>query len=278
MTSFSIDWLDLRETADRRARNSILLEQAKHWLANEPAPAIVKTIVDLGAGTGSTLRAFSMISKSSTLISDRQLLNWRLVDQDAELLAEARLRHSESHRLETYELDLTDIAGLPLEGTRLITASALFDLVSADFIDKIVAALQSQQQPVGIYTALNYDGVTCWAPAHPLDEVVLDAFNRDQHRDKGFGVSLGPHAVPYMEQVLESSGFTVFTVNSPWVLEGNCRKLVNALISGIGDAVAGDSALAAEELQCWVEFRMANSAKGTCIVGHKDLLALPDEA
>ena len=276
MTGFSIDWLELREAADRRARNGRLLEQAKHWLANEPASGMIKTVVDLGAGTGSTLRAFSTPSKSSAQVSDRELLNWRLVDQDAELLAEARLRHSETHRLETYELDLTDIASLPLEGTRLITASALCDLVSADFIDKIVAALQRQQQPVGFYTALNYDGVTRWSPTHPLDRVVLDAFNRDQQREKGFGMALGPNAGSYMQKVFNNSGFTVFSVSSPWVLDESFSRLVNALISGTGDAVARDSALAAEELQDWVEFRKASSVKGTCIVGHTDLIALPN--
>jgi len=32
MTGFSIDWLDLREAADRRARNDKLLQQAILWL------------------------------------------------------------------------------------------------------------------------------------------------------------------------------------------------------------------------------------------------------
>ena len=248
MSGFSIDWLDLREAADRRAREDNLLEQAKHWLETDSAQGTGRTAVDLGAGTGSTLRAFST---SSTQATDRKSLSWRLVDQDAQLLAEARRRHGGSHRLETHELDLTDIAALPLKDAHLITASALFDLVSADFIETLVGALQSQsqQQPVGFYAALNYDGTTRWTPAHPLDEAVLIAFNHDQQRDKGFGVALGPDAGPYMERVFNSSGFRVFTTNSPWELDGTDSNLVNALISGIGDAVAGDPALDAASLQ-----------------------------
>ena len=38
MTGFSIDWLDLREGADRRARADKLLEQARHWLQSDAAP------------------------------------------------------------------------------------------------------------------------------------------------------------------------------------------------------------------------------------------------
>ena len=275
MTGFSIDWLDLREAADRRAREDKLLEQARHWLKTHNTQGTARTAVDLGAGTGSTLRAFST---SSSQAIDRESLSWRLVDQDAKLLTEARRRHGGSHRLETHELDLTDIAALPLKGAHLITASALFDLVSADFIETLVGALQSQsqQQPVGFYAALNYDGATRWTPAHPLDEAVLIAFNHDQQRDKGFGVALGPDAGQYMEQLFKSSGFRVLTANSPWVLDGADNKLVNSLISGIADAVAKDPALDAADLQDWTQFRKAHSATGTCEVGHTDLLVLPD--
>lgn len=276
MTGFSIDWLDLREGADRRARDDKLLEQARLWLQTDIAQGTSKVIVDLGAGTGSTLRAFTLSGTSAAQLTEQQSPSWRLVDQDAALLTEAKTRHGGSHQLETYELNLSDIAALPLQGANLVTASALFDLVSADFIDRFAAALKSQcqQQPLGFYAALNYDGTTRWTPAHPLDQTVLEAFNRDQQRDKGFGVALGPDAGSYMERVFSSSGFAVFTVNSPWVLGAADSKLVDALISGIGEAVAKDSALDADSLRDWIQFRKANSSIGTCEVGHSDLFAL----
>jgi hypothetical protein len=249
------------------------LEQVRHWLGSNVAWESEITVVDLGAGTGSTLRAFSAAADS-----DQESLSWRLVDQDARLLAEARLRHGDSHLLQTHELDLSDITALPLEGADLITASALFDLVSADFIEKLAAELcsRSQQQPVGLYSALNYDGTTRWMPAHPLDEDVLNAFNRDQQRDKGFGAALGPDAGTHMEQVFNSSGFKVYSASSPWVLGRADGKLVTALVSGIGDAVAQDSDLDAASLQDWIQFRKAHSSTGICTVGHMDLLALPN--
>ncbi len=37
MSGFSLDWLDLRETADRRARDAGLLARAKHWLRGDPS-------------------------------------------------------------------------------------------------------------------------------------------------------------------------------------------------------------------------------------------------
>ena len=86
MTGFSIDWLDLREAADRRARNDKLLHQARHWLGSDREQAAELNMVDLGAGTGSTLRAFS-----TTVESDQNSLSWHLLDQDTALLAKPLL-------------------------------------------------------------------------------------------------------------------------------------------------------------------------------------------
>ena len=135
MSRFSMDWLNLREAADLRARNADLMSQAARWLETGSSSAAGQTVVDLGAGTGSTLRAFSSLASPV-----RKSLVWRLVDYDVELLAEARRRHGGSYLLETVALDLSDIASLPLQGARLITASALFDLVSGQFIENLAAA------------------------------------------------------------------------------------------------------------------------------------------
>ena len=273
MTGFSVDWLDLREAADQRARDNKLLQQAGDWVAtNNPLEAEV-TLVDLGAGTGSTLRAFATIAENSS----SQFLSWRLVDLDTSLLAEARLRHKSSLRLQTYALDLTDIDSLPLKGARLVTASALFDLVSANFLDELADALKRscKQHPVGLYAALNYDGTIRWTPGHPLDDAVLSVFNKDQQQDKGFGMALGPGSGLYMEQLFNQSSFQVFSAKSPWILDRVDNQLVDALINGIGEAVAQHSLLEAASLQDWLEFRKSQLFTGTCLVGHTDLLALP---
>jgi SAM-dependent methyltransferase len=272
MTGFNVDWLDLREAADQRARNGNLLERARCWLETSNSAASGVTVVDLGAGTGSTLRAFS--PRAGTV---PEALTWRLVDHDPALLAEARSRHATLHRLETYVLDLAEISALPLEGARLVTASALFDLVSATFIDRLAAELQSRcrQQPVGLYAALSYDGRMLWSPAHPMDEAVRNAFNHHQHRDKGFGLALGPDAGRYLEKAFTRCGFSVLSASSPWVLGGNEVKLVDALIGGIGVAVAMDPALDAASLEDWIGFRKAHVRTGTCTVRHTDHLALP---
>lgn len=272
MSGFSIDWLDLREDADRRARDSVLLEQARQWLAAAPPSDNGPLAVDLGAGTGSTLRALDAAGNGPALAS------WRLVDHDRALLAEARRRHGEQHRIDTHSADLADLATLPLAGARLVTASALFDLVSVRFIETLATTLQASGpgRIPAVYAALNYDGITRWTPAHPLDDAVLEAFNRDQRRDKGFGPALGPDAGACMEQVFQSAGFTVHSASSPWQLDGTDQAMVTALIEGIAGAVEQAPRLTPASLQDWTRFRQSHVTTGTCIVGHSDLLALPE--
>ena len=269
MTGFSADWLNLRELADQQARNSALLRYAAAFASTEVDAQSV--VLDLGAGTGSTFRAFEHISPSL-----ESPLTWRFVDNDRELLEEAARRGHKGRPIETYELDLNRVEDLPLGGVRLITASALFDLVSGPFVDRLIGAVNraALDRPMGFYAALNYDGTTCWDPAHSLDQAVLDGFNDDQVTEKGFGPALGPGACDYIKQALEGVGYSVKLAASPWKLDGKNSQLVAELIQGIGNAVQSHPELAADDIAAWLEFRLSHAAFGSCIVGHIDLLAI----
>jgi len=271
MSGFSIDWLNLREAADHRARDDGLLVRAIRWLQDARSSGQSEVVVDLGAGTGSTLRAFTRAQIYKPGSSE-----WRLVENDPQLLAEIQRRHGYSTTLKPHELDLAKTSELPLSGARLLTASALFDLVSASFIDSLVDTLkrQCQKQPVGLYAALTYDGTTQWTPNHPLDDAILAAFNQDQLRDKGFGPSLGPNACDYLKRRLVEAGFEVSCAESPWIIDGNDSDLVTELVKGITHAVAQDPGLNPESLNEWSEFRQAYAKRGNCLVGHRDLLVL----
>ena len=279
MSGFSIDWLNLREDADRRARSGELRLQALDWLglaapaaafgmsaAPQPGEVIV---TDLGSGTGATLRALSAPGS--------QQLVWRLVDHDGALLDEALRRHRRDYRIEDHQNDLAIVAELPLGGARLVTASALFDLVSAALVDRLVQRLAGLRAgwPNGLYAALNYDGSTDWDPPHPYDAAVLAAFNRDQRRDKGLGRALGPDSGAYLQQALDTAGYAVMTAASPWQLDGRDASLVRQLIDGIVSAVGSDPSIEPGQLQDWREFRLAHASTGRCCVGHLDVLALP---
>jgi SAM-dependent methyltransferase len=266
MSSFSIAWLDLREAADFAARDKHLATQALNWLGQATDPISPdRIIVDLGAGTGSTLRALSKLGANNIV--------WRLVDLDGKLLDEALLRHGKQYLIEDYQADLTIVNELPLTGAHIVSASALFDLASANFIDALIARIDAHK--TAIYAALNYDGTTTWAPAHPLDEKVLAAFNVDQARDKGFGPALGPKCTDYLQQALENKGYEVTLKPSSWQLGEAHQEMLSELIAGIAAAVSQGYGLTATEVNEWKAFRLAHITQGSCTVGHWDLLALP---
>lgn len=266
MSGFSISWLDLREPADFAARDKALATRAIEWLGQAADPISPdRIVVDLGSGTGSTLRALTALGANNIV--------WRLVDLDGKLLNEALRRHGKNYLIEDYQADLTIIAELPLTGANIVSASALFDLASPAFIDALINRLDARK--TAVYAALNYDGSTNWIPAHPLDEKILAAFNQDQLRDKGFGPALGPNCTAYLQQVLEQKGYAVEIRPSPWQLGAKDQAMLGELINGIAAAVTEGYELLATQIDEWKAFRLAHLADGTCTIGHWDLLALP---
>ena len=275
MSAFTTDWLDLREAADHRARNRDLLDRlGAHFAGHDTLH-----ILDLGCGTGSTLRA----------INDRlpNEQHWTLVDHDPDLLAAARLRLHGLGFEETGSpplrktgvrsvIDVTllhgDLAGdldnLADARPDLITASALIDLVSGDWIDALAEYATSHGAVV--YAALTYNGRETWSPPHADDEDVLTAFRADQRRDKGFGPALGPDGTEALATALGNRGYTVETGPSPWLLGVNERVLIDELASGIVQAMC--PAIGSDTADNWLAARHQATAVE---IGHVDLLAFP---
>lgn len=261
MSGFSIDWLDLREAADTAARDPRLLDLAAEAVAGETDPVIV----DLGSGTGSVRRALASRIENAEV-------RWKLVDSDGALLSEAVARaQADGALVEPIEADLSRMLPLPFAGATLVTASALFDLVSETFLDRCVATLSAERG--ALYACLIYDGATEWQPPSPLDDAVLAAFNRHQRRDKGFGPALGPTAPGVLLDKLNRAGFRATSAPSPWRLGPEDTALTEALIRGIATAAAEEGALAAEAVDEWLDFRLAHLDEGHCTVGHVDVFA-----
>ncbi|MFE0757051.1 hypothetical protein ACFW16_24040 [Inquilinus sp. NPDC058860] len=250
--SFPIAWLDLREPADHAARNPAL---------RSAAAALVGAgglIVDLGCGTGSTVRALQPHLFPS--------VRWRLVDHDAAVLREGGRRTGGETTL--CELAREDP---PVEGASLVTASALLDLVSEAWIERLADALAAHRCP--LYATLSYDGRLSFDPAHPGDGAMVAALNAHQRTDKGFGPALGPDGAKALAAALQSQGFRVRVEESPWRLGPGDAELVAALLPGIAEVAAGWGGIARAEVEDWLAFRQARAADGRCLVGHVDLLA-----
>jgi SAM-dependent methyltransferase len=258
---FDPHWLNLREPADVKARDEGLLQLAKAAIEKRPG----SVVLDIGCGSGSTYRSLQPRLDGTT--------RWRLLDNDPRLLDEVRRRHGDT--VETIEMDLGDVEALPLDDVVLVTASALFDLCSADFVESVARRLSAAG--TGLYAALNYDGEMAWTDEHPLDRKITAIFNAHQQTDKGFGISLGPDAWIALADAMRMKGFSVSVAESPWILAEGDIDLQLLLLGGIAEAVKEYGKLEPEDVVTWYAYRQrsAQEKQGLCRIGHRDVLALP---
>jgi SAM-dependent methyltransferase len=291
MGDFDVDWLRLRTPADRRARAADLPLLLRPHLPKEQ----MLHVLDLGCGTGSNLHALAPALGGAQawlcLDADDDLLSrfadetqaWALasgLDWDAR---DQRVTGAESHlscTMATRRFDLAgELAELPIEGIGLVTASALLDLVSETWLTRLVS--QCAKVRVPILMALTYDGRVAFEPALSRDREVIDAVNRHQGRDKGFGPALGPDANGRLASLAAAQGYWVEVRTSDWRIRRSERELQAALIRGWSRAAreevpASDQAAIAH----WEAVRLAAVERGCSRinVGHRDLLAIPRRA
>ncbi|WP_176086106.1 class I SAM-dependent methyltransferase [Martelella sp. HB161492] len=264
MSRFQIDWLDLREAADRTARDRDLIAMLAGHIASLPDPGVV----DLGCGTGATYRALAPALPDGA--------RWLMVDNDPALLAVARRRLAGVAAAGRFlQHDLADPDDLPLTGDGIVTASALFDLCSDEFCSRIAAHITRTGST--LYATLTYNGAVHWSMAHPLDCRIVEGFNRHQRGDKGFGPALGPDATMALALALSRRGRTVFLRKSPWELDASMVALQRSFLEGFRQPLLEIGAIEADALEAWLSFRLAMIEKpgSVCHVGHFDLLSLP---
>jgi hypothetical protein len=268
MSTFSAEWLALREAADRRAVNSYVRQELVRALAGRDHISVV----DLGSGTGSNLRGLG------PALSGRQ--RWTLVDNVAGLLERPTLpglrlasAAGEPIEIDTCVADFSDGVFEPLiAGADLVTASALFDLVSAPVLERLAETVVARGQV--FYTVLTYDGIAAWLPEHPADPAMRNAFNRHQRSDKGFGPAEGPGATARLAAAFVRRGYRVVRGKSPWVLDGSLPELRRKADRGWAGAVRETGLVPSATIDDWLARRL-RPVEAVTIVGHEDLLALP---
>ena len=283
---FDAEWLALRAGADAAARSLDLTGRVRQWLLERHEPAASFRHVDLGSGSGANAAFLS-----AHLPGPQQ---WLLLDHDDTLLARAAERARQwcdeggaLVQVRTRCCDLRALTPALIEGADLVTASALIDLVSADWLPKLASACSSVHAALLVVLSVDggwglmvpdSSGDTCETDAD--DAFVRAAFNDHQRRDKGVGGALGPDAVSTLAAVLRDMGFDVHLAHSPWRLQladPAQQALALALVDGWRDAATAQCPQAANRIVEWHARRRARFGAGGGVleVGHVDLLALP---
>lgn len=273
--SFSAEWLELREPADRRARNGDVLDAVRTAFAGRQNISIA----DIACGTGSTARALA------PLLGNGQ--SWTLIDYDAELLQQAKALTADLGQ--TVLLQQADLSAgirdaLP-NNCDLVTTSAFLDLVSEGWLLRLVADLAAGGLP--LYAALNYDGRTTCLPPHAADDEILALFRAHQKTDKGFGPALGPNCARIAIEALQSAGFTITHGLSDWRFLPQEGLVQSMLVDGWASAAhemaaqsdsnGGDDGALVERIEDWRDWHLTRIAESSAsiMVGHVDLFATP---
>jgi SAM-dependent methyltransferase len=265
MSGFSADWLTLRERYDLGARNPTVLDAVAASL--EPLSSV--RVVDLACGTGSTLRALSPHLPA--------LQNWKLIDNDLGLLARAKATPLTKHATVTViPLDLNRDLEAALDGpVDLVATSALLDLVSETWLDRLAVEIAARSIP--LYAALSYDGRIGFTPPDPLDAAIVAAVNAHQRTDKGFGPALGPAAAAFAIARFEAFGYSVVHGASDWAMGPDDLDIQIEILAGWASAAHDIGALTLAETTAWLTHRHDAVAAGcsSLQVGHVDFFATP---
>jgi hypothetical protein len=257
VSSFSAEWLALREPADHVARSTAITRAVVGALPRGSA----LRVLDLAAGTGSNHR----------YLKDRiGAADWLLVDHDPALLAQV----PETPGVGTRCMDLATFDDPSMfDGRTLVTASALLDLVSEAWLRAL--AVRCAERGAAVLFALNYDGRIECSPADPDDGLIVGLVNEHQRSDKGFGAALGPDATDCAARCFVSLGYHVQRERSDWRLLPGSSDLQRPLIDGWAHAAAEIAPAQAATIEAWRGRRLAHvdARASQIIVGHEDLAA-----
>lgn len=275
---FNGDWLALREPADHAARSLGLADQLAEWMKDRDR----LRVVDLGAGAGSNLR---WLAPRLNVEQD-----WLLADHDETLLefaGQAPVVEGADGRAVRISTRCIDLAGLPRElfdNADLVTASALFDLVSAAWIE-ILAGRIADCDAAALF-ALTVDGRRSFIDADgrriddERDRCMEEYFNRHQRQGKGMGEALGPVAADVLPAALKHAGLRVWVDRADWRLAAGHEQtftLGAALLEDWVRAAVEQSPGEAAWIESWHQTRHADLENGRVgvLVGHVDVLVLP---
>jgi hypothetical protein len=255
--NFKSAWLDLREPYDEAARDPEIAIRIGDWSATRSH----LNVVDLGAGTGANLRWLAPRLRCAQ--------SWTLIELDQDLIADGMSRLMPDVEWSYRPLDLArDLETAIPPDTDLVTTSALLDLVSDEWLDRLLQLLAARKLP--FYAALTFNGEIELHPPVDGDAEVIALFNEHQRHDKGFGPALGGAAIDRLSRAID---FLVLPAPSEWVLGPKDGPMIDAFVTGLAEAAIEVDPAQERRISIWLSERRGLAARGIggAFVGHDDL-------
>lgn len=246
-TDFTIDWLSERFRFDCLARNKKVEQSCINYFQGQP----VLSIVDIGAGHGSNF--FYLFPKFT------QHQNWTLVELNADLLEAALTRMAQFAKANKYPCKRTGqtiifkagnkeirIRGIHasfmdlkqlirLEATDLVTAGAVFDLLSITLFEQLAQQLINSNTP--LLSTINYNGMA-FSPQAEKDAYFIQLYGAHMQREQSFGNSMGPECTSLMLAFFERNNISVKVGESNWEITPGDVKMHHHLLHYLENAIS----------------------------------------
>jgi SAM-dependent methyltransferase len=282
MTSGYARYLAAKTTVDDRALNGHVVAELRRLM-----PVGAPRVLEIGAGLGTMVARlldwgvvgageYILLDTDRSLLDDsrRWLRDWAAARglrsdllPDGLRVADLRVRlvHAElGSYLETDHGALADV----------LIANAVLDLVD---VPAILPGLLRLLVPCGVYWfTINYDGMSIFAPGHPHDDQVMQAYHRDMDERVRYGRPAGESRTGrHLFHHLRAAGAPALAAgSSDWVVSagpdgnypGDEAYFLRSILSTIQDALRSrqdwvDPAVLAD----WVAVRMRQLAAGELV-------------
>lgn len=286
---FATDWLEERYRFDVAARNPQVEAACLQYLST-CSPI---NIIDIGTGTGAN---FIYLAEKFP-----QSQRWVLVELNPDLLKRARTRltawatangyhikpgKSSLHfKKDQQQIQVDFLKGsfldlprlLPLKDYDLVTASAVFDLLSKDMIQNLAQTFHENR--LALLATLNYESMS-YLPIDPADEQWIGLYEAHMQRQQEFGQALGPNCSAYLESCFARlSGEQLLRAPSRWQIEPADTEMHRHLLgfmetSLLEITVNGHSG---KDLTAWLEHKkqQLKTQQLRLSVVHSDLFIAP---
>ena len=264
--SFSSNWLQIREPFDHKARSKKLVQTLLNHI-NIHSP----TILDIATGLGSGPRFINQLTNKTIF--------WKLLDYDKMLLNKIKYnpnKYGFSNNIDLLHQDVHDFSKLPTK-VDAVTTQALLDLTSNSWLHQFSDWLAMHRLP--FLAALSVNGVIKPSIEDSLDQKIFTAFKYHQTWDRGFGPSVGINATKLIKSLLKKKGFKIKTTTSNWIINQNNHIMMNEMLYGIASAAIEsivDIGGHEHEVKEWLIKRLKQVGSLELIIGHTDLLAIPN--